>query len=376
MGGHSNIPAINFMFVLTKLINKIRSLSVGHEPMRSAGQFCIPESTAIVNYNYPSLGVKNSRLLATYSLSDVTIYSEWGFLSKTINEKRYLLMESVEDGLEKYQAITKANVLSAVKPRQLHFDQPVFVLNNAASRSNYWHFILDCLPRLFLLMMNGRRDFIILHSKKLPSFARQFAELISAKFDVAKEEIDLSTPVTLKTDVLMMDSFRVHSGNTAVLYPAEVFSCLPNMLVESLQIVPNLNSTPEIILIDRRGSRQIVNQDKLLKRFPFVTPVELENMPVARQIAIFHGAKVILGVHGAGLVNLIFSPIDSVVGYWPLFFDEPDITDPISLLIDSRGQNAVFLPATSPDSRKHQSGGTVEVDLSALERFFAELGYI
>ena len=54
--------------------------------------------------------------------------------------------------------------------------------------------------------------------------------------------------------------------------------------------------------------RRLLNEEELdpiLERNGFVK-VTLEALPIAEQIAIFRGADVIIGPHGAGLTNIMF----------------------------------------------------------------------
>jgi capsular polysaccharide biosynthesis protein len=93
-----------------------------------------------------------------------------------------------------------------------------------------------------------------------------------------------------------------------------------------------MNSTEKKrIYIRRKWSRIITNESDLweiLKPYGFIK-VELETLSVADQAQLFSSAEVIVGAHGAGLVNLtfckpgtkvieIFSPTYITPLYWAI----------------------------------------------------------
>jgi hypothetical protein len=362
--------------MLRRIKKKFIGLFLGHDPVRSVRQYELPDADTLVHYRYPCLRMNKSRALSIYILKNISIHSEFGFLVKHAFGKRYLLAESTEDGLEKYQSIFDKNVVRGEIVRELHFNQPVFLLNNAGSRSNYWHFIFDCLPRLLFLIQAGKRDFLILFSEELPKFAKDYVILISELFEIESVEIDLGQPIWLATDVLLPDLYRIHQEKIAVLYPTEIFSVLPELIKNNKRLRVNNSTTPDVILISRKENRRISNEQDILAEFPFLSLVILEDLSIEEQIVTFANAKVILGVHGAGFANLVFSSQTAVVGYWPIYFQDHDVADPIWLMANARRQNIVNLPGWHISGDKHQVGSLVRVDLEALRKFFIHLGYL
>lgn len=118
--------------------------------------------------------------------------------------------------------------------------------------------------------------------------------------------------------------------------------------------------TPEIIggaaparriFVSRRDapSRHMTNEDEVLDALaPFgVEAVELGRLSFAEQVALFAQAELVIGPHGAGLVNIAFSP-DSC----PLI---ELVSDPIAHMNDFRLMCDVLShPLTVIPSRSHQ----------------------
>jgi capsular polysaccharide biosynthesis protein len=67
------------------------------------------------------------------------------------------------------------------------------------------------------------------------------------------------------------------------------------------------------------SSRKVLNYDELkivLDEFGFKS-YELENLSFQKQVEIFSSADIVMGPHGAGLVNMIFSEDPVVIELFP-----------------------------------------------------------
>jgi capsular polysaccharide biosynthesis protein len=78
----------------------------------------------------------------------------------------------------------------------------------------------------------------------------------------------------------------------------------------SLRIIPTDKKFPSLFYIYRPlGRRGVLNEEEFhsyLIKYGFAI-IRLENYSIDEQINIFMNAKFIIGVHGAGLTNIIFS---------------------------------------------------------------------
>lgn len=115
--------------------------------------------------------------------------------------------------------------------------------------------------------------------------------------------------------------------------------------------------TPNKVYISRQGAsrgRKVVNQNQLewvLEKYGFET-YKLETLPFKQQLEIFYKSDVIMGPHGAGLVNMIFAdePIiielfpESVIQPYFYFLADMFEFDYISMVAESEGRNLILDP--------------------------------
>jgi hypothetical protein len=99
-------------------------------------------------------------------------------------------------------------------------------------------------------------------------------------------------------------------------YYPEVIEDFAKKVVDGLAAGPNAGSGRRRIFISRQKfqtpKRRIANMDAvepLLLKYGF-EPVMLEDLSVTEQIRLFSQAEAVIGVHGAGLANMIFCPSD------------------------------------------------------------------
>jgi capsular polysaccharide biosynthesis protein len=168
----------------------------------------------------------------------------------------------------------------------------------------YFHWMCQSLPRLYLLKCAGIGiddvDRFIAPDLSQP-FHGQTLEMLG----IGPEKI-LQTRESIH---IRVRSLAVSSlpGNSD-----EAFLWITRFLRESFLKgqARGLAVSPERIYVSRQDAshRRILNEEalvKFLQGFGFVS-VTLSALTVKEQIGLFQGARVILGVHGAGMTNLAF----------------------------------------------------------------------
>jgi hypothetical protein len=177
--------------------------------------------------------------------------------------------------------------------------QGTALLLGASNSDNYYHWLLDSLPRWKMLQAAGWRDydFVLLHS--LP---RQFQE----------ETLDwLEVPASKR---LRCSKNFVHQCERLVVpsmpFPTEEVSGWVCEWLRSL--VPTRGPGLEKLFLSRRGvsGRQLANEVELeaaLTARGFV-PVQLETLSVVEQARLLGTARCVVAPHGAALTNLVFAP--------------------------------------------------------------------
>jgi capsular polysaccharide biosynthesis protein len=173
------------------------------------------------------------------------------------------------------------------------------LLLGAANSDNYYHWLLDSLPRWKMLQAAGWRDydFVLLHSQP-----RRFQE----------ETLDwLGVPAAKR---LRCSKNFIHQFERLVVpampFPLEEVSAWACAWLRAL--VPQKSSGPEKLFLSRRGvgGRQLANEAELqaaLEARGFV-PVQPEKLSVAEQAQLLGSARCVVAPHGAALTNLVFAP--------------------------------------------------------------------
>jgi hypothetical protein len=171
---------------------------------------------------------------------------------------------------------------------------------NAPSSYNYYHWMLEILPRLITLQKCGiAPDWYL---------------------------VDAFTPFQLQTlrafgvplDRVLQPYSGMHVQAEELLVPSRHF---PNSCREAgaeliRRIAPtNPAASSDRIFINRRGSRQPVNVDpfrQALRQFGFEEHY-LEDYSLPKQIELFQQANAVVAMHGAGLTNTVFCPSGALV---------------------------------------------------------------
>ncbi|WP_127586760.1 glycosyltransferase family 61 protein [Paenibacillus koleovorans] len=169
---------------------------------------------------------------------------------------------------------------------------------------NYFHWMLDVLPRILLL-----RELRLPIDKYVISPQSSYPYLESMHMlGVPKEKIVVSTrKLHLQAQKLIVTS-RVSYKE---FYPKWSCDFVRNELLAAAEASVQDGTPKTRIYISREGAskRKVTNEAAVMKRlapYGFHT-VRLETMSLKEQIHLFRSADVILAPHGAALTNLIFA---------------------------------------------------------------------
>jgi capsular polysaccharide biosynthesis protein len=165
---------------------------------------------------------------------------------------------------------------------------------------NYYHFLLEILPRLFVLKDKAPTLKIIIN-KNIPLFVKEYIELF--KF---KEIVFINDDEIAKVDNIIFSTYL----SRGLAYNEKVIQEMSNWLREKL-LDNSIDNSPEKIFISRDNAkyRKTVNEDevfKFLQKKGFVK-FNLDEPSIKAQANFFRNAKYIIGSHGAGFSNMIYS---------------------------------------------------------------------
>lgn len=189
---------------------------------------------------------------------------------------------------------------------------------------NYYHFLLDVLPRLDLLHRSGLSVDRYLVNRHLP-FQRELLERFGVPLDRIVQSRDCPH---LRSAELVVPSLPDNEMQT----PRWAVALLREHLLPQ-----NLESPHRRFYVGRgtrRNSRIVKNERVLMEalRHHGVTPIDPGSMSVAEQVKVFAEAELVVAAHGAALANLAFcSPGATVVELFA-----PDYVNPCYWVLASQ----------------------------------------
>ncbi|MDF9799693.1 capsular polysaccharide biosynthesis protein [Catalinimonas alkaloidigena] len=189
-------------------------------------------------------------------------------------------------------------------PKPGFIDGRVMVLS-CGPHYNYFHFTFDVISRLSMFRQAGQTaDYYYIVQEK--PFQRDLAKI----FDIpASKIIPLKKDTHLVAKELIVSSLPGnHHQNTLVnLKDIDTYQFIRKLVCDKIN--KDKLKHADLIYIQRKGRRTVENEEGLLEKlqeFGNWKVVQLEEYRVLEQAEIFYHAKVIIGLHGAGLTNIVY----------------------------------------------------------------------
>lgn len=172
--------------------------------------------------------------------------------------------------------------------------EPALILTSMTLGVNYYHWIVDYLPKLLFLQSRGI---------DLPELYIVGAERAFQRESLQLAGVDAAVRIREDEGVLFKSLWTISPLPASGL--REAYARLASDHRPA-------GEPGRCIYVTRRQapSRRVLNEDALLDALaPFgVEPVELEGASLADQIRMFAESRLIVGPHGAGLANMVFCP--------------------------------------------------------------------
>jgi len=164
---------------------------------------------------------------------------------------------------------------------------------------NYYHWLVECIPKLRGLEKYSERtgnEPVLIIPPDLPSWAGELLSIMG----VDQSQCVEFTEKGYRTDQLVVPS-----------YPEPTANECDWLRRNAVQSVDSESDTRDRVYISRQNAtrRQLTNEEELmdaLRPLGFDSYV-LEEMSVEAQIKLFSQAEIVVGPHGAGFANTIFS---------------------------------------------------------------------
>lgn len=214
----------------------------------------------------------------------------------------------------------------AVRHTALHLGPRVFVLG-ARACSNYYHWMIDVLPRLALCQAAG---FEFRHDDRfvVPRLNTSFHAETLAAFGISDKQLFFVNHCTpwVTADLIIAPHLKNHMalemGSWVPAFLRDTFvgnqprSCAPHSSCDSLNTACRLanenTGASGKLFISRdparsngRGIANLSQTTELLHEAGFQC-IYPERLSVAEQARLFNQASVVVAAHGAGLTNIVF----------------------------------------------------------------------
>lgn len=190
-------------------------------------------------------------------------------------------------------------------PRPTHVRGNLAVMSYATCGLNFFHFLIECLPKLRHFEEAG----IPIDRFYVP-YRERYAQQLLSLFGVESERvIPEASSAHLQANQLVACS--------PILFPRREDRqfLFERMAAKSWSRIGSSRRRRLYISRAKAGWRKVVNEEELMKtlaRHRFERYF-LEDLSSQEQIQLFQEAEVIVGPHGAGLANVVFTPPGATV---------------------------------------------------------------
>lgn len=204
--------------------------------------------------------------------------------------------------LDASQGNLKNNIhLCNVYAPPVYYVEGTVAVISGFSVMNYYHWMIDHLPKYGLMEKAGI------------DFTKVDKIVVTEYSSFHKETLDI-LGVTPSKIIDTLDGYSHIGADRLIVTPPNAnfrrssINFLRNRLMSSISKFTS--EQPQRIYISRRlaSKRKFINENEVievLEKLGFVI-IDAELLSVAEQISLFAGAKVVIGIHGAGLTNLVF----------------------------------------------------------------------
>ncbi len=210
------------------------------------------------------------------------------------------------------------------------------------SRSNIYHWLIDCVPRLMAITQIGNTKIKFIINKDIVPYQR---EILNFFLDDRFELVPIRSYEVWELERYLFSSF-VPSGTGYI--PPLFLKFVREKILHSYKIA---TQNPKIrIYVSRfkaKKGRKVLNEKEILKifdKFNFQR-VFAEDLTFKEQVELFRSAEIIVSPHGQGLTNMIFSEQAKILELLPPLANGPKkiLSPMIFMLAKSMGFEYQYL---------------------------------
>jgi capsular polysaccharide biosynthesis protein len=205
--------------------------------------------------------------------------------------------------LHNWKGLLKIKLL--YKPKNLDAGTTYLLVHNAYQ--GYYHWLLESLPRLLEARTTIAKFTLLLPATCTAEFYNDTLRLL----DVT-QVVYLEPGIAYKVPDLVLAYSEVTMG----CYESSTLQCLRETLLKALPDLP-IGAIGRKLYISRKLAtrRKILNEDEVAQALVShgFEVVYFENYTFPEQLALCAAAETIVGMHGAGLANMVFQPVGARV---------------------------------------------------------------
>ena len=280
----------NFLFILKKFYSqKLKENYYKNFDEKEINVLSILQYSK--NFNFHKINVK------MFNLKNVNIYSIGLML-----DKNNIPINIFENRNFKKKKKLRYLLPFDIKKKQTEIKgKTIFFCNPGRNTFNYFHFLIDFGMQLFILNQKKIKvDNLVLFSKKnnhREKFVRFFYPKIKFIYCNKNEFASVQNLIFLSPYF-----FSAHLNERTT----KIFKKYKSFLERKLKLNKSQHSD-KIIFINRQESRQLNNINNFKKIINFKEVLFSSYQSIKNQSNAIRKASIIIGLHGAGLTNIIFS---------------------------------------------------------------------
>jgi hypothetical protein len=258
-------------------------------------QICADRANYWPDYTY----LMRQRETFNTSLSDALLLGNTGAL---VHEDK-IVIESMLDAKKCLRSPSYRKEQSLNTKYKTGTYSSIFYLPEA---KNLYHWLIECIPRLFVLTKHKKDNITIVIHKDICKLNMEILDSILEGIDnISIEFISKEEKWSFEEYIFPSFPANLNSG----YLPNEIAYLMRDNIMGSYN--SDKNKEKNKIYISRKNAdcRRVVNREDIynvLRKNDFKV-VRLETMPYSEQVSLLSSSDFIIGPHGAGLSNILYS---------------------------------------------------------------------